>query len=235
MYTAITFLSALLLFFLLTFHRFWATNEQAGKNLVITSLLRTYARWIKAGTAAVCGGKKPWKSPEGCLAVIRKMPVWGFPVFERWLFLLFYLSFLYLAASGLFFALFIPRGMSGYPLLLHVAAGALFAICLTVIVITRAKNYIEMPKPLVLDISLFDPRRLGITSIRGQYAAFWVLVIAGFFLLLSALLPMMPFLRYDGQKLFFGVHRYSALVSILAAATFADLEFYLKKKVGVRS
>ncbi len=232
MFTVITILCALLLFFLLSFHRFWATSDKAEKNLVLPSLMRTYLAWLREAATALCGRNKGGKPLEGCLAFIREMPVWKFPVFEKWLFLLFYLSFIYLAASGLFFALFIPRGLYGYPLLLHVAAGAAFAVSLTVIVITRARNYIEMPKPLVLDISLFDPRRLGITTIRGQYAAFWVLVIAGFCLLLSALLPMMPFLQYDGQKLMFAVHRYSALVSIIAAVTFADLEFYLKSKLN---
>ena len=42
----------------------------------------------------------------------------------------FYGSFLYLAASGFFFAIFIPRGLFGYPLVGHVMAGGLFAVCL---------------------------------------------------------------------------------------------------------
>ena len=37
---------------------------------------------------------------------------------------------------------------------------------------------------------------------------------------------MLPLLRTPGQKLMFDVHRYSALVSVVAAAVFAGLEVF---------
>lgn len=232
MFTMITIVCAVAVFILLTFHRFWATNEQAAKNLVFSRLLGTYINWLKARTAACWRNRSRW-TWSGCLAFIKSLPVWSFRMFEKWLFLLFYLSFLYLAASGIFFALFITRGMYGYPLLMHVAAGGIFAICLTIIVITKARDYIEMPRPLVLDISLFDPRRLGITTLRAEYAAFWVLVAAGFLLIVSTVVPMMPFTAYGGQKLMLEIHRYSALAAVVAAVVFADLEFFMRgRKVG---
>jgi len=229
MFTAVTAVSVIFFFFVLSFHRFWATCDLAGKNLVLVSLLWTYLGWLKRRTIEI---SRSWSSKKLLAAdgLFKRLPLWRASPFEKWLFLLFYLSFLYLAASGFFFGLFIRRGLYGYPLLLHVTSGGIFASCLTVVVIIKARDYIEMPKPLVLDISLFDPRRLGISALRAQYASFWIFVVAGFLLIMSSLLPMMPFLRYSGQKLMFEIHRYAALVSVLAAAMFIDLECFLMEK-----
>jgi hypothetical protein len=55
---------------------------------------------------------------------------------------------------------------------------------------------------------------------------FWVFLVAGLSLLVSALLPMLPWFPYRGQIILFDWHRWSALVSLVAAIAFADLELF---------
>jgi hypothetical protein len=138
----------------------------------------------------------------------------------------FYGSFLYLAASGFFFAIFIPRGLFGYPLVGHVMAGGLFAVCLTIIVLFKGRNFISVPKPASLSLTLIDPRKMGITPARVKIWAFWLFALAGILLAVSAVLPMLPLLRTPGQEFMFEFHRYSAILSALAAMVFAGLELF---------
>ncbi|MCJ7486268.1 MAG: hypothetical protein MUQ25_08920, partial [Candidatus Aminicenantes bacterium] len=88
------------------------------------------------------------------------------------------------------------------------------------------RNFISVPKPVSLSQALLDPRKMGITAVRVKLAAFWLFVLAGLLLALSALLPMLPLLRTAGQKFMFEFHRYSALVSAIAAAVYIDLEVF---------
>jgi len=227
MFQVLTIVSALAVFLLLSFHRYYAGRAEASANLLLAAMLGGYAAWLRRSAGAVL---KKAATGQWWFEQFRRLPVHTSRGVDKWVFILFYASFLYLGASGFFFALFVPRGLYGYPLLLHVTAGGVFSACLTAIVITRGRHYVEVPKPVVLDISLLDPRRLGITATRVRYAAFWVFVIAGLLLTLSAFVPMLSVVRYSGQKLMFGLHRYSALAAVLAAAVFGELELFLKPR-----
>lgn len=222
LFTIITILSALGLFAGLVFHRFWTTREEARSTILYAEIFKKYVAWLSLRTiqtARKASLKLWWES-------VKALPLWRLPVLEKWLFVCLYGSFAYLAASGFFFAVFVPRGLYGYPLVGHVMAGGLFAASLTVIVIFKGRNFISVPKPASLSLTLLDPRRMGITAARVKIAAFWLFVAAGFLLTLSALLPMLPLLRTAGQKLMFEFHRYSALVSAVAAAVYVDLEVF---------
>lgn len=222
LFTIITILSALGLFAGLAFHRFWTTREEARSTILYAEIFKKYVAWLSLRTiqtARKASLKLWWES-------VKALPLWRLPVLEKWLFVCLYGSFAYLAASGFFFAVFVPRGLFGYPLVGHVMAGGLFAACLAVIVIFKGRNFISVPKPASLSLTLLDPRRMGITAARVKIAAFWLFVAAGFLLTLSALLPMLPLLRTAGQKLMFEFHRYSALVSAVAAAVYVDLEVF---------
>ncbi len=221
-FTIITVLGLAGAFLGLAFHRFWTTREEAGATILYAELVKKYAAWLILRTLQ--SARKA--SPKAWWDYVRVLPFWRFPNLEKWLFVCFYGSFVYLAASGFFFAIFIPRGLYGYPLVGHVMAGGLFAACLTLIIIFKARNFISIPKPLTLRPALLDPRKMGITAVRVRLAAFWLFVLAGFLLTLSALLPMLPFLRTAGQKFMFEFHRYSALASLVAAMIFAGLEFH---------
>ncbi|HZX11201.1 MAG TPA: hypothetical protein VFG01_09685, partial [Acidobacteriota bacterium] len=49
---------------------------------------------------------------------------------------------------------------------------------------------------------------------------FWLFVLSGLSLATTSLLMMIPIFIYQAQKVFFEVHRYSALVSVLTALGF---------------
>jgi hypothetical protein len=206
----------------LAFHRFWTTREEARSSLIYVEIAKRFFAWLALRTIQMTRRA----SPKAWWAYLKGLPLWREPVLEKWLFVCFYGSFLYLAASGFFFAVFIPRGLFGFPLVGHVMAGGLFAVCLTVVVLFKGRDFIAVPKPARLTLELLDPRRMGLTPARIKLWAFWLFVMAGFLLTVSALLPMLPLLRTPGQKFMFEFHRYSAVISALAATDFAGLQLF---------
>jgi hypothetical protein len=222
LFTIVVLLSAIGVVAGLTFHHFWTTREEARATILYAEIFKKYAAWLALRT--VQSTRKA--SPKAWWGYVKAVLLWRLPVLERWLYICFYGSFAYLAASGFFFAIFVPRGLFGYPLVAHVMAGGLFAACLAVIVLFKGRNFISVPKPVNLSLALLDPRKMGITAARVKLAAFWLFVLAGFLLALTALLPMLPLLRTAGQKFMFEFHRYSALVSAVAAAVYVDLELF---------
>ena len=221
---AIVFLAATVL--AIAFHRFWTTRQEARSTILYAELAKKYFAWFALRTIQM--SRKA--SLRAWWAYIKGLSLWREPLIEKWLFVCFYGSFLYLAASGFFFAIFIPRGLFGYPLVGHVMAGGLFAVCLTIIVLFKGRDFITVPKPASLSLSLLDPRKMGITSARVKLWAFWIFAAAGFLLTLSALMPMLPLLRTAGQKFMFELHRCSALVSVVAAMVFAGMELFRKSR-----
>ncbi len=210
----------------LAFHRFWTTREEARSSLIYAEIARRFLAWF--ALRAVQMSRKA--SLAAGWSRLKSLPLWREPVLEKWLLIGFYGSFLYLAASGFFFAVFIPRGLFGFPLVGHVMAGGLFAVCLVVIVLFKGRDFIAVPRPASLSLALLDPRRMGITAVRVKIWAFWLFVVAGFLLTASALLPMLPLLRTPGQRFMFEFHRYSALASALAGLVFAGLELFAAER-----
>jgi len=206
----------------LAFHRFWATREEAKSTILYAEIVKKYLAWLTLRTIQM--SRKA--SPQAWWDYVKGLPLWRQPVLEKWLYICLYGSFLYLAASGFFFGIFIPRGLFGYPLIGHVMAGGLFAACLVTVVLFKGRDFITVPKPASLSLSLLDPRKMGITAARVKLWAFWLFVLAGFLLTLSALLPMLPLLRTPGQRFIFEFHRYSAVISAAAATVFVGLELF---------
>lgn len=204
----------------LAFHRFWTTREEARSSLLYAVILRKFLAWLALRTVQMARRA----SPEAVWAGLIALPLWRKPVLEKGLYVSLYGSFLYLAASGFFFAVFVPRGLYGYPLLGHVVAGGLFAVTLTALVLFKGRDFVSVPKPALLSLTLLDPRKMGITAARVKLWAFWLFAAAGCLLILSALLPMLPLLRTAGQKILFDLHRYGALAAVAAATVFAGLE-----------
>ncbi|MDH4198043.1 MAG: hypothetical protein OEW05_11580 [Candidatus Aminicenantes bacterium] len=222
MFTAISLVSLAVAGLALSLHRFWHGSPEARKNLVAAELGRSYVRWL-GGEFRLATRKE---APRAWLSWVEGLKVWRLPVVEKWVFLVFYGSFLYLAASGLLFAFFVPRGLYGVPLLLHVVVGGVFAACLTLIILVKGKDYLLSPKRFSLDIQALDPRSWSVTVAMVQRTLFWLFAAAGFLLILTALLSMLPWLSTPGQRLVFSLHRYGALASVLAAIAFADLALF---------
>jgi hypothetical protein len=228
LFTIVTILVLAGTFLGLAFHRFWTTREEAKSTILYAEIVKKFSAWLALRTLQMA--RKA--SPQAWWSFIKGLPLWRESALERWLYLGFYGSFLYLAASGFFFGIFIPRGLFGYPLVGHVMAGGLFAVCLTIIVLFKGRNFITAPKPASLSLILLDPRKMGITPGRVRLWAFWLFAAAGFLLTLTALLPMLPLLRTAGQKLLFELHRCSALVSAVAAIVFCGLELFASLRTG---
>jgi len=226
LFTIITVLAVAGTFLALAFHRFWTGLDKDRTNLVYAALLGGFGNWLirRSKESARKASVRAW------WAYVKALPLWRLPVLEKWLFICFYGSFLYLGASGLFFAVFVPRGLYGLPLIGHVLAGGIFAVCLTLVVIFKSRDFTSIPEPLELSLRLFDPKRLGMTPARAKHAAFWLFVLAGFLLTLSSLLPMMPLLRTPGQKLMFELHRTSALASVVAAMVYVGMELFERSR-----
>jgi hypothetical protein len=210
----------------IAFHRFWTTREEAKSTILYAEIIKKFFVWL--ALRAVQMSRRA--SPQACWAYVKGLSLWRDPVLEKWLFICFYGSFLYLAASGFFFGIFVPRGLFGYPLVGHVMAGGLFAVCLTILVVFKGRDFISVPKPASLTLALLDIRKMGITAARVKLWAFWIFAAAGFLLTLSALLPMLPLLRSGGQRFMFEFHRYSALLSAVAAMIFAALELFERSR-----
>jgi hypothetical protein len=226
LFTIATILALAATFLGIAFHRFWTTREEAKSTILYAEIVKKFFAWL--ALRAIEMSRKA--SPKAWWAYVKGLPLWREPVLEKWLFIGFYGSFLYLAASGFFFGIFIPRGLFGYPLVGHVMAGGLFAVCLTIIVLFKGRDFISVPKPASLSLALLDIRKMGISPARVKLWAFWLFAAAGFLLTLSALLPMLPLLRTGGQRFMFEFHRYSALASAVAAMAFVGLELFDRRR-----
>jgi hypothetical protein len=148
----------------------------------------------------------------------------------RWAVAGLVVSYAYLGASGLAFAVFTTRGIFGLPLLLHVIAGGIFAVCLAVILVFRARKYVFLTdKTGPADLSAVASS-WTFSAFRTQSVLFWLFIISGLFLVATALFSMLPYFSYQAQLSLVGTHRYSALVSLLTAVIFLDKALLRQQK-----
>ncbi|MDD8026124.1 MAG: cytochrome b/b6 domain-containing protein [Acidobacteriota bacterium] len=154
-----------------------------------------------------------------------------YPGWMKWVFAVMILCFLYLAASGFFFGVFIPRGMFGFPLVLHVSLGGVFAFCLAFAVFWRARDYAFDKKENEADASerfacpiCKNPSKMLVAKIL-----FWTNALAGLVIILSALFSMLPIFPAATQSPLLELHRYAALVSALAMIVFSDVRLFPAK------
>ncbi len=163
-----------------------------------------YGAWLAARAKSVFQMETVHKTWAGFETWTAKY----YPGWTKWLFAAFVLSFLYLAASGFFFAVFIARGLYGFPLVGHVVLGGLFAVLLAGLLVWRARDY------------RFDKQEEA--SFVGKIL-FWAFAFFGLLIILTALLSMLPVFPADAQRTLILIHKYSALASLLAAIVFVDV------------
>jgi len=163
--------------------------------------------------------------PKRAIGVVEAWLKIHYPGWRIWIWAALALSFCYTAASGLAFAIFVPRGLWGVPLLLHVMAGALFAVSLVAVVVVRARRYGFEPEKGRADVEcLVCPVVKLIPVPLARTAAFWAFSAAGIVLTATALASMLPWFVYTAQLAFIVIHRYAALAATLAAIAFVDLD-----------
>ena len=186
----------------LTIHRFNALRpEREGRGF------SAYLGWL--GAAAGSGIKNiPRLILSTVPSLFRRLPC---TALEKLLGAGLILSFLYLALRGLIFALIPGQSLFGLFLVLHVMLGGLFALCLTLLVLLRARDFV------------FSTAGNGIPHTQEKMAwkaMFWIFSAAGAALTATALLPMLPLLTHTGQLEALSLHRYAALIAILSFSTF---------------
>lgn len=209
----------------LTFGRFLSRLPEDQRKVSVENF-KAYVKWI-------AGWKLSFLKLERWDRCLDYLIAWGRKNYQGWTVWGFYalvLSYVYLALSGMFFAWFVPRGLYGFPLLLHVTAGALFAICLTVILFLKARVY--LPEKLGPQAAAQEKQgksgfwcpllKKSFPRIYLEALAFWVFVLAGFLLAASTLGSMLPYFNYPAQIFFFHLHRWSALTSVLCAIVGLD-------------
>lgn len=130
-------------------------------------------------------------------------------------------TFLYLSLSGFGFALLSSRGLFGLPLLLHIIGGGGFSLSLAGIVVVRARDYVDLPA-----LRSSSPAPGFLLAPHGapflRLVLFWILILTGLSLVLTALLSMLPYFSFDVQLDLIAIHRYSALFFLLSAILFLD-------------
>jgi hypothetical protein len=209
MFGIITLISLLGLISVLVLHHYrgiQATNRKRSTHFKITD----YLSWLS---------KNPLKKLNQKL--LQKTFFLRYPAVEKWSTISLRLSFIFLAVSGFIYALFFTQSLHGYPLLFHVILGGIFAICLPLVVILLAPVFSFWSEE-----AEFTNKILGGMKRTGpvpliQKILFWLFVISGFLLILTALTSMLPAFSLKDQLNMTDIHRYSALVALLSAIAFA--------------
>ena len=214
-------------FLLLPGYAFWLSYRRFQKSPAFNQTkagrlsLDNYVVWAGRRLASIfaSGGRPAFDSADRRLALLYPDRA------LRWVTIGLAASFMYLAASGLIFAVFTTRGMFGIPLLLHVVAGGLFAACLAAFAIFRAKDNVSGPESFVIDRFTLRKFHRSLPPELLRPVLFWVFVAAGLALAVTALGSMVRFFSFDSQAGMIGVHRYSALAATLVAMGFFDSVF----------
>lgn len=125
--------------------------------------------------------------------------LWGRVVFG-----ILFVSCAVLALTGLVTSA-LGRGlMSGLVLMLHVGMGGLFALAIALAALSFAERC-----------------RFNVNTVRfstWDKLLFWAMLAAGLAVLLTAVLPMMPFYGTHGQEVLYELHRHSSLLTAILVA-----------------
>ena len=147
-------------------------------------------------------------------------------VFKKLVYLLALLCFCVLAVNGFFAALVLEKSISGYWIMLQTTAGGVFAVCVAILTVMWARrhrfNESDWPglQHILERITLTKSageEPLNRSGRLGQKITFWLLVVLALPLILSMVSSMFPLFGTHWQKLLLELHRYSALLFVLAA------------------
>jgi len=147
-------------------------------------------------------------------------------VLRKLVYLLALLCFVILAVTGFYPTLVLGEHISGYLLMIHATFAPIFAICLAVLAVMWASRcrftYSDWPwfQRFVQRVTLIKSHTKEAhceSSGLGQKIAFWLIIFLALPLILSIVLSMFPYFGTYWQDLFFGIHRYTALVFALVA------------------
>ena len=220
LFTIVTVLALAVVFVRQTWLRYAASNARAG-NGPGAATWPGYGKWLVPRTKSVftkAAARTAW-------TVLSDWAKAHYPGWTKWIFAGFGASLAYLAGSGIFYAIFIHRGMSGFPLLGHMAFGGLFALTLAALLLWRGRAYVPDKREAEIFEAFACPIFRSLSKSTLRRIVFWAMALFGFLLIVSALGSMLPLFVFDAQRTFIGLHRYAALGLILTAIVFIDLTF----------
>ena len=215
MFGIITLVSLLGLISVLMHHhykRIQATARKKSSPFKRTDYLSLLARQISGLS------KNPLKTIREKL--LRKVIFLRYPAVERWGILCLSLSFFFLAVSGFMYALFFTQSLTGYPLLFHVILGGIFAVCLPIVVVLQAQVYTFWSEGAEFATKFKGSSKRSGPVTLVEKILFWLFVISGFLLILTALSSMLPAFSLRDQLGLVDIHRYSGLVALLSSIAF---------------
>jgi hypothetical protein len=220
-FAIISVLAVLGVLFRQTAIRFRDSRTPAPNGAAPRFYWNAYGAWLAARTKSAF----QIRTAEKIGAEFESWTAKYYPGWTKWLFAAFALSFLYLAASGFFFAVFIARGIYGFLLIGHVVLGGLFAVLVAGLLLWRARDYrFDAREEAAFErFSCLIFKNVSKAFVRK--ILFWVFAFFGFLIILTALLSMLPILPADAQQTLILIHKYSALAALLAAIVFVDITF----------
>jgi hypothetical protein len=124
--------------------------------------------------------------------------------------ILLLLAFAILVVTGFLPVIFTGGPVSGLVLMLHVAAGPVFAVCLALLAVLVAARF---------------RMRAGELNHMVKWG-FWLVLLFAIPLIASAILGMFPFFGTEGQNVLLHLHGYSALLLLLSVS----ITYFLNKK-----
>lgn len=153
-----------------------------------------------------------------------------YPVWTKWVFFGLLASFFFQALTGIFFEVFIARGMFGLPIIGHMLGGGLFAASLAAMLLWRGRSYrLDENVPDFFDDHLrFSPKAMS--SSYGRKLIFWAFAAFGFVQVATAVGSMLPVFTFATQETLLALHRLSALGLVVTAALFADRVFVPRRR-----
>jgi hypothetical protein len=138
---------------------------------------------------------------------------------RRWLSFLIRVSFIALAITG-FIPVIFGATVSGFGLILHVIAAAIFAVCLAIMALLLAHPRRFNEKDWQ-SLQHFIEKRNVTKKSRPQFMAladkitFWLILLLALPVILSVALSMYTFFGTDAQEVLLLVHGYTALLLLL--------------------
>ena len=187
---------------------------------------RTYGAWL-AGSIGAAFSADLISRTRGILAdwTAARYPVW-----TKWVFFVLLASFAFQAMTGIFFEIFIPRGMYGLPLIGHMLGGGLFAASLAATLLWRGRSYrLDENLPDFFD----DHLRFSLRAMSPSYGRkliFWAFAAFGLVQVATAAGSMLPAFTFRTQETLLDIHRLSALGLVAAAALFAERVFIPRRR-----
>lgn len=183
----------------------------AGIGISVTLVaVALHYRAIRAGSGAETQAEPASdQSVQGRLAGLTRLA-----------YLLTLIGFVILAVTGFGPLLFVARPLSGFPLMTHLVAAPVFAVGLAYLTLMWAYHHRfdlgqwQRAKLLRRDGGVGEgpPGRFAF----GEKVSFWLVILLALPVILSIVLSMFPLFGTDGQEWLLGLHRYSAVLLVMA-------------------